>query len=382
MGLQENGILFGFVKNFITYIQNLSKGEEVLSDRRKFTWMFIGFIVIHIASTVFFSILQNQLLVAFHVIAILIYVGLISLAQKKHFFACSLICAVESLIAVMLVSFTYGSLLGYSLYCFAMVPTIFYITSSVKSLKYPIVTRYSFTFLTMLCFFTVIVSEPFFEIAQDLSARPILILVIRLFNALFTFLFCVVYSTLFVWETKSNTTQLQKRNQQLVEVARKDPLTKLANRRSMMERLNLSMHHLQKDAHPFSVILCDIDHFKRVNDEYGHDCGDKVLVTVADSISSQLRDTDFVCRWGGEEILIVIDGRLQTATAIAERMRSNIENMEVIFEGRPVKVTMTFGVAQAELTYRIEDLIQLADNRLYYGKEHGRNQVVSSDIKD
>ena len=181
---------------------------------------------------------------------------------------------------------------------------------------------------------------------------------------------------------KSNNSQLLRRNQQLVEVARKDPLTKLANRRSMMERLNLSMQSLKSDNHPFSVILCDIDHFKKVNDVYGHDCGDKVLVTVANMITSQLRDTDFVCRWGGEEILIVIDGRLQTAAAIAERMRGNIEATEVMHEGQAVKVTMTFGVAQAELSYRIEDLIQLADTRLYYGKEHGRNQVVSQDMKE
>ena len=86
--------------------------------------------------------------------------------------------------------------------------------------------------------------------------------------------------------------------------------------------------------------------------------------------------------WGGEEILIVIDGRLQTATAIAERMRSNISNTVVMHEGQQVQVTMTFGVAQAEKNYRIEDLIQLADTRLYYGKEHGRNQVVSQDLKD
>ncbi len=371
--------LFKGIRN---YIHNLSTGEEVMSDRRKFTWMFIGFIFIHIASTVFFAILQNQLLVAFHVVAIIGYFGLISLAQKKHFFAVSLICEIEALIAVMLVSFTYGSLLGYSLYCFAMIPAIFYITSTVKTLKYPTASCYIFSFLTMLCFFTVIISEPFFTIPDVLSSRPVLTLVIRLFNALVTFVFCLVYSLLFVWETKSNTTQLQKRNQQLVEVARKDPLTKLANRRSMMERLNLAMQYLKKDGHPFSVILCDIDHFKKVNDVYGHDCGDKVLVTVADSISSQLRESDFVCRWGGEEILIVIDGRLQTATAIAERMRSNIENTSVMFEGQPVKVTMTFGVAQAEINYRIEDLIQLADNRLYYGKEHGRNQVVNQDLKD
>ena len=372
----------GFVKNFFVSVSNLSKGEEVLPNRRKFNYIFGSFMFVHIASAVFFSLLSDKLLVAFNILAVFLYLGLISLAKKKHYFLVSLIAELEVLAAVSLISFRYGSMLGYSLYCFAMIPTIFYITSTVKDMKHHTAYCFIFSFLTMLTFFTIIVSEPFFTIPDILSQQPILTLVIRLFNATVTFFFCIIFSLLFVWEMKSNTSQLQRRNQQLVEVSRKDPLTKLANRRSMMEHLNLAMHSLQRDSHPFSVILCDIDHFKKVNDVYGHDCGDKVLVTVADSISSQLRDTDFVCRWGGEEILMVIDGRLQTAAAIAERMRSNIEKTEVNYEGQTVKVTMTFGVAQAEINYRIEDLIQLADNRLYYGKEHGRNQVVSQDSKD
>ncbi len=374
--------MINFLKGIYRNIKSLSTGEEVLSDRRKFNYICICFAIIHVVSLVFFAILKNELLVAFHIFAILLYFGLLSLAKKKHYFIVSLIAEIEVLFAVSLISFSYGSMLGYSMYCFAMIPTIFYITSTVKDMKHNTAYCYVFSFLTLLTFFTIVVSEPFFTIPEVLSSRPILTLIIRLFNAFVTFLFCIVFSLLFVWEMKSNTSQLQRRNQQLVEVSRKDPLTKLANRRSMMEKLNLSMHYLQLENHPFSVILCDIDHFKKVNDVYGHDCGDKVLVTVADSISSQLRDTDFVCRWGGEEILIVIDGRLQTATAIAERMRTNIANMEVMHEGQRVNVTMTFGVAQAEKNYRIEDLIQLADTRLYYGKEHGRNQVVSQDLKD
>ncbi|MBR3039680.1 MAG: GGDEF domain-containing protein [Lachnospiraceae bacterium] len=371
-----------FFKGIYNYIASLSRGEEVLSDRRKFTYIFSAFAFVHTVSAVFFIILHNSLLITFNILSVLLYFGLISLARKKHYLMVSLISEIEVLLAVTLISFTYGSMLGYSLYCFAMIPTIFYITSTVKEMKHPAAYCYIFSFITLLVFFTIIVSEPFFTIPDVLSARPIFTLVVRLFNAAVAFFFTLVFSLLFVWEMKSNNSQLLRRNQQLVEVARKDPLTKLANRRSMMERLNLSMQSLKSDNHPFSVILCDIDHFKKVNDVYGHDCGDKVLVTVANMISSQLRDTDFVCRWGGEEILIVIDGRLQTAAAIAERMRGNIEATEVMHEGQPVKVTMTFGVAQAELSYRIEDLIQLADTRLYYGKEHGRNQVVSQDMKE
>ena len=182
---------------------------------------------------------------------------------------------------------------------------------------------------------------------------------------------------MFTIEMRNSTTTLENRTRQLKQLSSIDPLTKLANRRSMMEKLNISMHLLRKDKKVFSLILGDIDDFKKVNDTYGHDCGDKVLVMVADTISSQMREGDFVCRWGGEEILILVNGNIDAAKSLGERILNKICSSEVNHEGNSVKVTMTFGVAQANESFRIEDFIQQADNRLYYGKTHGKCQVVA-----
>ena len=145
----------------------------------------------------------------------------------------------------------------------------------------------------------------------------------------------------------------------------------------MAEQLNIAMHKLKREKKQFCVILGDIDDFKKVNDTYGHDCGDKVLVMVANTISSQLRDGDYVCRWGGEEILIIVNGNMDAAKAFGERVLDKIKNQKVEYEGNIFNLTMTFGIAEANESLRIEDFITQADNRLYYGKSHGKCQVVS-----
>ena len=148
-----------FFKNVYNYIHSLSRGEEVLSDRRKFTYIFSSFAFIHLFSVVIFSILKNPLFVTFNVLAIFLYLGLISLAKKKHYLMVSMIAEIEVLVSVSLISFTYGTIIGYSFYLFAMIPTIFYITSTVKEMKHPTVYCLVFSFITLLCFFTILVSD-------------------------------------------------------------------------------------------------------------------------------------------------------------------------------------------------------------------------------
>ena len=144
----------------------------------------------------------------------------------------------------------------------------------------------------------------------------------------------------------------------------------------MDQMIALRMQELKTTGRRFTMILGDIDDFKRVNDTYGHDAGDLVLVSVANTIQNTVRSNDAVCRWGGEEILILVDDDLDSASLAAERIRKSIEQMEVAFEGKKIKVTMTFGIAESIPGYKIEHLIQQADDKLYYGKKHGKNQVV------
>ena len=118
---------------------------------------------------------------------------------------------------------------------------------------------------------------------------------------------------------------------------------------------------------PISLANQNFSKVARLVDQYG-----------SAVIMKNIRENDFACRWGGEEILILIEGSIGSTDTIARRIWEDIGHAEVEHDGMKIKVTMTFGVAEAAMNLRLEDLIQQADNRLYYGKGHGKNQVVVS----
>ena len=160
--------------------------------------------------------------------------------------------------------------------------------------------------------------------------------------------------------------------------ARTDPLTGLDNRRAMQERGLLELKRAQRIGAPVSVILCDVDHFKRVNDRFGHETGDDVLRTVASTLRAALRETDVIGRWGGEEfsaVLVETDARM--AREVAERMRSAVAAIDTL----PDRITISLGVAVRSTIEDIpaawDTLLQDADRHLYRAKSDGRNRVVA-----
>ena len=370
----------GIFKNFITFVKNLINGDEYISDRTKIAYTIFVISVIHALIAFFFGCFGNIMLALYNILSFFLYQWLLELAKKKKYITTTIITCVEVVVFVLVTSLTIGNIMRFNLYCLALVPGMFYITSTIKDFKGKTIIPFLFSMFSMIAF----VSSLLFELFRE----PIYIIepsvwtqLVEIFNVIVVYSMMIVFSLLFTWEMKNNSAALEKRNQQLQQFANRDPLTKLPNRRSMMQVLNVAMHELQRDNAPFSVILGDIDDFKKVNDNYGHDAGDKVLVTVANTITSQLRDCDSVCRWGGEEILIIIKGDLEAARNIAERIRLNISTSKVEHGGQTLRITMTFGVAQAKAGDRIEHLIQQADNRLYYGKGHGKNQVVYQNVQ-
>lgn len=163
--------------------------------------------------------------------------------------------------------------------------------------------------------------------------------------------------------------------------ARTDALTGLANRRAMQERGRVELKLAKRTGVAVSVILCDLDHFKAINDRYGHEAGDAALVRVATVLKGALRESDALGRWGGEEFIAVLPAtHAAGAKEVAERMRVAIE--AIAFPGLPDRVTISLGVATSQ---QIDDpvdewdlLIKEADRRLYSAKRAGRNRLVST----
>jgi diguanylate cyclase (GGDEF)-like protein len=158
-----------------------------------------------------------------------------------------------------------------------------------------------------------------------------------------------------------------------------DPLTKLFNRRSAHRKLATIVNKAKQSPESFCVSIGDIDFFKHVNDTYGHDAGDEVLIKVADTIRDHMKNYGFVARWGGEEFLMVFD---KTNLLMAENalwsLLDRIRAMEIRYENYIINVTMSYGVSEWNKIDSVDTLIKSADDKLYFAKNSGRNRVVSS----
>jgi len=163
----------------------------------------------------------------------------------------------------------------------------------------------------------------------------------------------------------------------LIEHAQIDPLTGLPNRRALMDRLQMEWARMQRNGGELAFIMADIDHFKRLNDTYGHSLGDQVLQQVALVIAAQCRENDLPARYGGEEFAVVVPNEgASGAVHLAERCRREIENVHSTAAGKPVRPTASFGVADAVEVPRAEVLVDRADQALYQAKAAGRNRVA------
>jgi diguanylate cyclase (GGDEF)-like protein len=162
----------------------------------------------------------------------------------------------------------------------------------------------------------------------------------------------------------------------LDELASHDSLTGLLNRRRMLERLRERRAEFDRRQRPFALVLSDIDHFKRVNDTHGHDAGDWVLCELATVLSSHLREEDVLCRWGGEEFLILLsEASLEAASVVAEKLRRAVAEHPFDISGTRLPLTMTFGVSVYDGRETLDQAINSADRALYRGKGAGRNRV-------
>lgn len=163
---------------------------------------------------------------------------------------------------------------------------------------------------------------------------------------------------------------------ELRKLANTDPLTCLFNRRSFDEALA----HAMGDAAEFALILLDIDHFKRVNDAYGHAFGDQVIKTVADRTRRAVRKGTFLARTGGEEFAVIVrNAREEDAVVVAERIRQTVETMTMHRGAEEIKITVSLGVANSQAVETQTQLYEAADAALYRSKNAGRNRVTVYD---
>lgn len=184
--------------------------------------------------------------------------------------------------------------------------------------------------------------------------------------------FCAILA----WTAHVHALSVHEAEQALRRIASTDPLTHLLNRRAMTEVIEREVARSQRTRQALALILCDIDHFKRINDTWGHAAGDHVLQTIANLLQATVRDYDCVARWGGEEFLILLpDATPAGASTIAERLRTAVQGCVIHFEGQTLPVSMTLGVSPLMPDESWHAAVSRADEALYRGKAAGRNRV-------
>lgn len=164
---------------------------------------------------------------------------------------------------------------------------------------------------------------------------------------------------------------------QLEEMANTDPLVGIYNRRFFMEAANTSVERFSKTGADSYVVIFDLDHFKAVNDEYGHMAGDLALVEITRKVKSMLRTYDLFARYGGEEFIILIsDIEEKDIRSLVERIRQGVNDTVIPYDGKKINLSASFGVTRLSGKARFEDALRLADDALYQAKAEGRNRVV------
>lgn len=155
-----------------------------------------------------------------------------------------------------------------------------------------------------------------------------------------------------------------------------DGLTGVHNKRYFVEQLDRELSRAARHRRPLTLVMCDIDHFKTVNDEYGHLAGDHVLKEVAQLAKRRLRPDDVIARYGGEELALILpETDLSGAIQIAEELREMIATTGFVFEDEDIDITISCGVAELETSWGSYDFVKAADERLYEAKRAGRNRV-------
>ncbi len=175
-----------------------------------------------------------------------------------------------------------------------------------------------------------------------------------------------------------NALRIQELQEELRLLASIDPMTRLYNRRYFTTMADKILKLARREKNPLSLAILDIDRFKRINDTYGHLAGDRVITALSEKLMSRYRESDLLCRFGGEEFVILMPNtELDVAALLAERTRKEVEKLQVPYNGKTISMTVSIGVSQVDLENEetLDPVLKRADDALYIAKKQGRNQV-------
>lgn len=311
--------------------------------------------------TVLFVLLGSKPLALVSVVSACAYAVCYFLIERRKNVAALAIFWIEVPVHIVISSLLIGWESGYHLYLILCIPACLTSASGRRATVPVIVIIVLYLALDALC-----------TLIAPLSPLPMpAVKVVTWLN--YVIVFAIFYSMTITY--RETITRAERR---LFDLAMKDPLTGLSNRSHFNNLFANEMTQSQSTDKAHGLVLIDIDHFKRINDQFGHEAGDQVLVSVAKTLSANLNEGDILARWGGEEFLILLrDSSAQNTLAIAEKIRRSVCSRNIAIESKDNTITISAGATQIETNETLTDALRRADKGLYASKDGGRNQVTA-----
>lgn len=352
-------------------LKRILTGELPITNNIKYHIAVYSLAAVHGIFMFFFLFTGIYSMAAYNFLSTTAYLLCKKLLKKESYPLIYYITCGEIILNTIFTTLAIGWEGGFSLFLLALVAAGFYISYTFPRhrIASPFICGIFASITYFVCYFSGQFLVPWHSIADSWMCQ-----VLYVFNSFCTLAFITVFSILFMVDIRVSQNKLFEENKMLGRIAGIDALTRLYNR--------WSMENFLSDAflaeHPFCLVMCDIDDFKKVNDTYGHECGDEVLKDIAEIIKSYVPKGSYVCRWGGEEFLILLNGySREESAALADKIRCFVAAHNSQFQGIQIPHTITMGVAHHHKNQTIESTIARADMKLYIGKRNGKNVVIS-----
>lgn len=332
----------------------------------KLTISFAAFLL-HLGFLLLFYFLNIIELFYFNIFSIAMWWWAVIESAKDNYFKATLIGTTEIISHAIYACLLLGIATGFNLYLWSLLAWLAFTFPN---------RHYGGIVLSMLCVVILIilyVSEQFNLITPAYNLDETLTLTLFISNVFFACSLLIV-TTFFVRRSVEN------QKFQLEQLATHDQLTQLYNRHYFNEFIQKHKQKALRDNEPYCLVMADVDHFKKINDTFGHSKGDKILKLVADYLQKNLRAHDVIARWGGEEFLfILVNCNKQEATNRVEKLRLGFsENILIDKENQTIeRITMSFGVVESDHNKTTDELISMADELLFEAKRSGRNKVIT-----
>lgn len=328
----------------------------------------IVFFLSHIFFTLIFIPLKVFTLFIYNIFSVFFYMGLYFLVRRNHFRSVVSLVHFEISLFAIISTIILGWNLGFPIYLIALTTLVYFCPFKRKYIPYV------FSFIEIIAFSLLKV--------YTLHNSPITVVSLHAASSFYLFnstgCFAAMLYAAFLSKVSATTTEqtLTKDNSRLKEMVDHDALTHFWSRPYFTE----NFYKIQERGNNIALVMTDIDDFKNINDTYGHDCGDYILSELANMLRSMCPERSGICRWGGEEFVIIFYGyHLDQIVPLVEQMRRKIANSMFYYQKNYLHITMTFGLSYSIESQNLQELFRLADERMYHGKRNGKNVLITSD---